>query len=257
MSSDNTFPYECRVYENGALEPVTRELTIEEPLRIVVSGTLAATLMRTPGDEEELVLGFLLTAGIIKNVGQVEAISFPTANEALVNPASGVEISSLPARHGPEMVADEISRFEKPAGRLDGKDVFQLAATMQSGQAIFRRTGGTHAAAIAEIPVLPDSGNVIVREDIGRHNALDKVIGAAAKRGIVFERSLLLLSGRLSFEMVAKSAYAGISDMVGVSAPSGLGVKLAQHLGMFLAGFARGEKMTVYVGHEALREGTQ
>lgn len=276
MSFDNTIPHECHIYENSALRPASRELTAEEPLRIVVNGELVATLMRTPGDENDLALGFLLTEGLIRGVDEVGAISFcaegefGTANEIRVHLISDEKIPNLRERYrevfsscavcGTTMIesfANGIPRFKKSAARLDARWIFQLAGTMQSEQAIFRRTGGTHAAAIAEIPVSPTGEKVLVREDIGRHNALDKVIGAAARRGVVLERSLVLLSGRMSFEMVAKSARAGISDAAGVSAPSGLGVKLARHLGMFLAGFVRGDKMTIYAGHEALRKGEQ
>lgn len=272
MPSDSITSDGCHVFEHGALHPAPRELTDEEPLRLVVNGELAATLMRTPGGEEDLALGFLLTEGLVRTVAEVGAVSFcadgefGAANEVQVHLASGTEIPRLRERYrevfsscavcGATMIeafADNIPAFRKPADRLDSEDVFQLARAMQAAQTEFQRTGGTHAAAIVEIPAPAHAESVVVREDIGRHNALDKAIGAAARRGIALERSLVLLSGRMSFEMVAKAARARISDAAGVSAPSGLGVKLARHLGMFLAGFVRGETMTVYAGHEALR----
>jgi FdhD protein len=105
---------------------------------------------------------------------------------------------------------------------------------------------------LAELPF--DTARIIVREDLGRHNALDKAVGAAVAMGISLERSLLMLSGRLSVEMIAKAARAGITDLAGVSAPSALGVDLARRLNMFVAGFVRGNAMTVYSGVSALQQ---
>jgi FdhD protein len=124
---------------------------------------------------------------------------------------------------------------------------------MNFGQHYFRRTGGTHAAVLAQI----EGGNIVarsavVKEDIGRHNALDKAVGEALMRGVPFDDSFLFLSGRTSFERVAKAARAGISDLAAVSAPTALAVELARQLGMLLVGFARGESAVVYSGKEAL-----
>jgi FdhD protein len=124
---------------------------------------------------------------------------------------------------------------------------------MRRGQKIFQRTGGTHAAALARPPVKPGA-ECIVHEDLGRHNALDKVVGAAAQRDMLGPGLALLLSGRLSFEMVAKAARAGISEVAGVSAPSALAVELARRLNMFLAGFVRDRTLTIYSGADALRQ---
>ena len=96
--------------------------------------------------------------------------------------------------------------------------------------------------------------SAIVKEDIGRHNALDKVVGEALRRGVPFDDSFLFLSGRMSFEMVAKAARAGISDLAAVSAPTALAVELARQFGMFLVGFARGKSAVVYSGKDALME---
>ncbi len=157
-----------------------------------------------------------------------------------------------------EAFAEGLRSCEKPAARLHLQDIFRLRDAMETAQIAFRQTGGTHAAALAELPVDTASGRIVVREDIGRHNALDKAVGAAIAMDIALDRSLLLLSGRLSLEMVAKAARAGISDLAGLSAPSALGVDLARRLGMFLAGFVRSDTMTVYSGVAALdRENSQ
>ena len=151
-----------------------------------------------------------------------------------------------------EELATDIPPFDRPPSGIMAADVFAVAEAMRQRQAIFRQTGATHAAALAQPPVSPGS-DVIVREDLGRHNALDKVVGAAAQRGPLAPGLLLVLSGRLSLEMVAKAARAGISSVAGVSAPSALAVDLARKLRMFLAGFVRDRAMTVYSGADALK----
>jgi FdhD protein len=143
--------------------------------------------------------------------------------------------------------------FAKRKGRLSLQAIFELGALMNDRQRLFRRTGGAHAAVLVQISkgrVVSESA--ILKEDVGRHNALDKVVGEALKRNVSFEKSLLLLSGRMSFEMVAKAARAGISDIAAVSAPTALAVKLAEQLHMCVTGTARGESGIVYTGKEAL-----
>jgi len=273
MTRDKTIAAECRVFEDGSLSAASRELICEEPLRILVNGESVATLMRTPGGEEELALGYMLTEGIIGVADEVGAISFcsdPGAgatNEVRVQLVSSSKPSGLSERYrevfsscsvcGEDMLeayGRDLRPFDLGRSRFRPSDVFRLARAMEAEQSVFRRTGGAHAAALSETPISPGA-SCLVREDIGRHNALDKVVGAAARRGISLERAMLLLSGRLSFEMVVKAARAGIGAVTGVSAPSALGVAFAARLGMFLAGFARGDTMTVYTGHEALSEG--
>jgi FdhD protein len=262
-------------FENGALSPCSRDLLPEEPLGIVLDGEPVITLMRTPGHEEELALGFLLTEGLIRSAAEVGAISFcregiaDARNEVRVYLASGVKPARpLPAHRkvysscgicGAEMIEEAtagIAPFRRPAGRIAPGDLFSLAEAMKAHQELFKRTGAAHGAALL-LSHSRESGNdsLVVREDIGRHNALDKAVGAAARQGVPLSESLLLLSGRLSFEMVAKAARAGISDVAAVSAPSALAVALGRSLNMFLAGFVRNRTMTVYSGADALRAG--
>ena len=268
-------------FENGALRPCLRELLPEEPLGIVLDGEPVVTLLRTPGHEEDLALGFLLTEGLIRSAAEVGAISFcregiaGARNEVRAHLCAGVAPARpVPAHRrvysscslcGAEMIeeaAAEIAPFRRPAGRIAPDDIFALAEFMRDSQELFRRTGAAHGAAIGMRNMesnIPHSEihiphfKPLVREDIGRHNALDKVVGAAARQGIPISESLLFLSGRLSFEMVAKAARAGISDVAAVSAPSALAVALARTLNMFLAGFVRDRTMTVYSGADALR----
>jgi len=262
---------DCFVVEPGRRTPARRELVGEEPLTLLISDRPVATLMRTPGDEAELAMGFLLTEGIVGSPKDVGAISFCAQgelsgrNEARVTLAEGAQPRRLPEPRrifsscglcGADMIAEiaaDIPPFERPPLRLAAEDLFALADAMRRGQRMFQRTGGTHAAALARPPVTPAS-ECIVREDLGRHNALDKAVGAAAHHEMLAPGLVLLLSGRLSFEMVAKAARAGISEVAGVSAPSALAVDLARRLNMFLAGFVRERTLTIYSGADALRQ---
>ncbi len=261
--------FEAFAVDGGSVEPCTREVIDEEPLRLVVNGEPAATLMRTPGAEVELALGFLLSEGLAGSAAEVVSITFcPTgefgpAGEVRVQLAGEVrqpiqhryrEVFSSCSLCGLELIeayADDLQPLVRAAGRLRAADVTALRDAMDGTQDVFRRTGGSHAAAVGELPL--DASRVVVREDVGRHNALDKAVGAAAGQRLRPERSLLVLSGRLSFEMVAKAARAGYSNVAAVGAPSALGIDLARRLGMFLAGFLRGDRMTVYSGVEALK----
>jgi FdhD protein len=263
----------CHVAEAGVVRPSQRQLLVEEPLLIQIGGQPIATLMRTVGNEVELALGHLLTEGIIQSMDMVGTITFcqetrEGANVVRVVPAEGAGLRPGAAPHrrvfsscsvcGVEQireVARDIRSFSPSAGRLTCGGITALASRMRERQALFEGTGASHAAALALRPLEAASlEQAIVREDIGRHNALDKAVGAAMRNGLDFGRGVLCVSSRLSFEMVAKAARAGIADVVGLSAPTTLAVELAQRLGMFLAGFARGETFTIYSGIEALEK---
>lgn len=266
-----TSRFECRVVGPGSPATQSRDVIEEQPLRILVNGAPVATLMRTPGSGTDLTLGFLLTEGIVASQAEVGAVSFcrdgslGAAGEVDVRLVGMAAAQPLPRYRdvfsscslcGDEWIdalAEDLPRFDRPPARLRPADVFRMADAMAGGQHVFRRTGGAHAAALA----VPPFESAVVREDLGRHNALDKAVGAAVVGGMDLGRSLLLLSSRLSFEMVAKAARAGICDVAGVSAPSAPAVRLAHRLGMFLAGFVRGETMTVYAGVEALARDEQ
>jgi FdhD protein len=261
------------VYESGTIHPQQRRLLAEEPLLIQIDEESVVTLMRTVGDELELALGYLLTEGIIRSVSDVKDVSLCEGdrrgtNVVRVIPADGTNLRRAVRPHrrvfsscavcGIEQIkeiARDIDPFSPPPGRLTCDGITALARKMRERQAFFPSTGASHAAALSLRPLNAGSlEEAIVREDVGRHNALDKAIGAAIRGGRDLGQCVLCLSSRLSFEMVAKAARAGIADVVGISAPTTLAVDLAQRLGMFLAGFVRGEAFTVYCGVEALRQ---
>jgi len=255
--------------EGRAISPGAGELIIEEPLLITVAGKSVVTLMCTPGDELSLALGYLLTEGIISSLSDIGTIAFcreELGNVVRVSPAEGVDLlsrsdayrtvfssCSICGREAIQAVTSCLRPFAKPVGRLSCEAIYELGECMNSRQQYFRRTGGTHAAVLGQIEAgRLIAGTAIMKEDIGRHNALDKAVGEALRQKAVFDGSVLFLSGRMSFEMVAKAARAGISDLMAISAPTALAVELAKQLGMFLAGFARGKSAAVYAGEEAL-----
>ncbi len=275
MTADEPIPIEMSSLDCHALGPeglseTQRELIAEEPLLIAVGGSDVATLMCTPGDEQDLALGWLITEGIIASKTEVDRIDFSRddawGNIVRVIPAEGsgwqdrltahrkvYSSCGICGREAIREVSSCIAPFDRPPGRLTRAAIHGLAELMRDHQRLFKRTGAVHAAALAAVR----SGGLvsetlIVREDIGRHNALDKVVGQAVRQDAPLDRCLVMLSGRLSFEMVAKAARAGISDLTAVSAPTGLAVELARDLNMLLAGFVRGELATVYAGAEAV-----
>jgi FdhD protein len=260
---------ECVVVRAGVAAPAARDVIREQPLRIVVNGSPAATLMCTPGAEPDLAVGFLLTEGLIGKRADILTMAFcPDRSVAggvvHVRLAERVALGAKPRYRdvfsscslcGIEVIeafSEGLPGFRKPVERLRPEDLFRLRDVMEAEQSLFRKTGGSHAAALGFMPLGGSESPAIVREDLGRHNALDKAVGAALQLELSLDRALVLLSGRLSLEMVAKAARAGISDVAGVSAPTAAGVALARKLGMFLAGFVRGDTMTVYSGAEAL-----
>lgn len=257
---------ECVVYRDGLLTPEPRRLVREEPLAISLDGRPLVTLMRTPGHERELALGFLLTEGLISSARDVGLIQFcesgaeASTGQLQVQLAPDARLRREPDAHrslysscslcGAEAiasVADDLQPFT--AAPVDGAALCAIARRLRAHQPLFDATGAVHAAAFADLAAGgADATPLLVREDLGRHNALDKAVGAAAMQRRQWTQPLLLLSGRLSFEMVAKAARAGVAAVAGVSAPTALSVALAQRLSMFVAGFVRGDTFTVYAG---------
>ncbi len=244
-------------------------LAVEEPLRITVrpaSGTpiAFATTMRTPGDDEDLAVGFLFTEGALERLddvlslaaaesrqpGKKENTLVATLAPAAFERARGLRretvIGSACGICGNDSIEEVVARSRRPAPggfRISREVLFALPDRLRSRQSVFAATGGLHGAALFD----PEGEILDVREDIGRHNATDKVIGAAFRRGALpLSTSVLLVSGRAGFEIVQKAAGAGVPVVASVSAPSSLAVALAEAAGITLVGFLRGRQFNAY-----------
>ena len=250
------------------------EVVVEEPLEIRVGGTALAVTMRTPGDDVDLALGFLTTEGVITSAGDVVTARFcagatdgdaNTYNVLDVALRSIVAVPPSAARQfyvssscgvcGKASIDAVRTRTAYPVADDDlaiGTDVLaSLPVTLRARQKVFDRTGGLHAAAL-----FTAKGELVsVREDVGRHNAVDKIVGDAVRCGALPLRGhVLLVSGRTSFELVQKALMAGIPAIASVSAPSSLAVELATEAGMTLVGFLRGDTMNVYAGAHRIHQ---
>ncbi|MGH3032566.1 MAG: formate dehydrogenase accessory sulfurtransferase FdhD [Gaiellaceae bacterium] len=227
------------------------EVAVEEPLEIRVNGTPVAVTMRTPGHDEELAIGFLLAEGI--RVTGAHPAADLAANTIEVD-AEGADLERLKrnfytssscgvcGKGALEAVAVEAPRVESEL-RLPAAFVAELPERLRTAQPAFAATGGLHATGLF------DAGGELlwVREDVGRHNAMDKVVGRAFLEGrLPLGEHVLCVSGRLSFELVQKAAVAGCPVVVAVGAPSTLAVDLAQDRGITLCGFVRGGRVNVY-----------
>jgi FdhD protein len=233
-------------------------VAVEEPLEIRVDGRPLAVTMRTPGHDAELALGFLFGEGLI---GEARAAE-PPADLA----ANAIEVAGPLAREpGERRFYTTSSCGVCGKGALEEVEV--LSARLPEGprisrallaelpdrlrQPTFERTGGLHATGLFD----PDGELLVAREDVGRHNAMDKVVGHALMDGMVpLGERILCVSGRLSFELVQKAAVAGAPILVGVGAPSSLAVELARDRGMTLCGFARAGRVNVYTGPQRVSD---
>ncbi|MBM4275532.1 MAG: formate dehydrogenase accessory sulfurtransferase FdhD [Deltaproteobacteria bacterium] len=249
-------------YQKGRLEPTHDRVVVEEPLEIRLKGEPFQMLMRLPGWEKELALGFLLTEGIVHNLAEVITMHFCGTDTDPLLPPNVVDVQLTdPAmartgrRHlevaysscglcAKEAVA-EISRKVAPvAGDLtiSPPALLGLMDRLTESQTIYHETGGTHAVALAT----PGGEVFLHAEDVGRHNAMDKVIGRAFLERRDLSKMVALLSGRLSFEMALKAIRAGIPILAAVSAPTTMALELARELNLTTAGFARNGRMNVY-----------
>lgn len=242
-------------------------IVVEEPLEIRIAGDTVAITMRTPGFDRELVLGFLWAEGIIERTGDVSAIAhcgrpdeegFGNTVEVTLAPGVKFDPDNGPTRRGTistsacgvcgrRTIDDMISRFMPVAAHptLSRMIVLDAVKQLRDRQPIFAKTGGCHAASLVRF----SGEHVATFEDVGRHNAVDKLVGSRLLANQVpLDAHVMVVSGRTSFEIVQKAMAARIPVVAGVSAPSSLAIDLARKAKITLGGFVRGDSMTVYSG---------
>ncbi len=240
-------------------------LAVEEPLELRIEGKPLAVTMRTPGDDIDLAAGFLFTEGIAASPGDIAEIRKCEGNVAEIRLRPGVVLAEDQLRRnflttsacglcGKESIDAVRTRasFDVTGDQVavDPAALARLPDRLRAAQRVFERTGGLHAAAVFG----PDGAMLALREDVGRHNAVDKVIGWALRQErLPLRGCVLLVSGRASFELAQKALMAGVPVLAAVSAPSSLAVELAAEAGMTLVGFLRGSAMNVYAGAHRLQ----
>jgi FdhD protein len=255
-------------WEDGKLRRKEDYLAAEEPLEIRVGEDPLSVTMRTPGHDLELAAGFLYTEGLVQRRAQILALDEP-APESTDENRGNVVVATLAPESAPDFEKMRRHFFAasscgicgkasidsvrartlsppNPDFRLDPEILVRLPETLRESQAVFGRTGGLHAAALFD-----RAGTLLVlREDIGRHNAVDKVIGwALLADRVPLGDSILMVSGRGGFEIVQKAIVAGLPVVASVSAPSSLAVQLAREMDQTLIGFLRGRRFVVYSGN--------
>jgi FdhD protein len=248
--------------QDGVLEYSHDELTIEEPLEIRIVNKTVATTMRTPGHDEELAAGFLLSEGIVQRNGRIDKFSRPKSarnrENIIVVDLTGekkIELNStqrfgtissscgLCGKESIDAIRQNFPPIRSTSFRVDVSTLLSLPAKLREQQSDFTRTGGIHAAGIFYEKGQP----LIVREDIGRHNAVDKAVGRTFLDGMLpLDRHVLLVSGRASFEILQKALAAGIPIVASVSAPSSLALDFARQSNQTLVGFLRPPSFNVY-----------
>ena len=270
MKEDGIKPGQIiRRKQKGDLEYSHDDLTIEEPLEIRIGRKTVATTMRTPGHDEELAAGFLVSEGIIRTSDEIANFSRPAGarnrdNIIITTLAEGTKVKLNSARRfgtissscgicGKESIAAIRQNFPVIESakdiRIDVETLLSLPSLLSEGQSDFARTGGIHAAGIFELDGRPR----VVREDIGRHNAVDKAIGRAfLNRELPLTRCILIVSGRASFEIMQKALSAGIPIVASVSAPSTLAMEFARECNQTLVGFLRPPSFNIYAHAERI-----
>lgn len=239
-------------------------VAVEEPLQIRLNGADLAITMRTPGHDDELALGFLHSEGILPGRDALRGIELGDNSISIELTAEAAPDVSAQTRHFyltsscgvcgkasvDALVAAGCSAPPRDTPKISRSVLQRLPDTLRATQAVFDRTGGLHAAALFN-----SQGELqLVREDVGRHNAVDKLIGRSVLDGRVpLHDSILMLSGRISFELVQKALLAGIGIVVAVGAPSSLAVETALRFGMTLTGFVRDGRFNIYAGEDRIQ----
>jgi FdhD protein len=262
-------------WDDGHLRRKDDYLAAEEPLEIRIGNDPLSVTMRTPGHDRELAAGFLFTEGLIQRREQILKLEIAEPQdrtnrgnviEAALAPEAAPDFAKM-KRHffaasscgicgkaSIDSIRSRLLATPNPDFHLDAELLITLPDALRESQNVFQRTGGLHAAALFD----PNGKLLVLREDIGRHNAVDKVIGWALLEGRVpLSDSVLLVSGRGGFEIVQKAIVAGVPVVASVSAPSSLAVQLARELHLTLIGFLRGRRFVIYAGEERMAGKTQ
>jgi FdhD protein len=263
IARDEVREHHALKWHGGATSERTEALAVEEPLEIRLAGRRFTLTMRTPGHDEELAAGFLFAEGFINDateLGEIRRVRGrrgapePNAIDVILNvPADGLRarlkrnfvMSSSCGVCGKTSIDSIRRRVTPPAdsARVAPAVLLSLSQKLRAGQRVFAATGGLHGAAIFSL----DGTMLAIREDVGRHNAVDKVIGFALTNAMVpLAQHIMMVSGRLSFEIVQKAAAAGVPILAAVSAPSSLAVELAEEIGTTLVGFLRDGSFNIY-----------
>ncbi|MEV5312087.1 formate dehydrogenase accessory sulfurtransferase FdhD [Streptomyces sp. NPDC052610] len=259
---------------DGAVSFRPDTLVAEEPMEIRLNGKPLAVTMRTPGDDFALAAGFLVSEGVLATAYDLQNIVYcagatvdgsNTYNVVDVKTAPGVTVPDITLERNVYTTSScglcgkasldavrTTARWpiaDAPPLRITPELLASLPDRLRAAQRVFDRTGGLHAAALFD-----EHGELLdIREDVGRHNAVDKLVGRALQNGdLPLSRTILLVSGRASFELAQKAVMAGIPVLAAVSAPSSLAVDLAAETGLTLVGFLRGASMNVYAGEHRL-----
>lgn len=280
MGSNNSLAVDISRVSGNQSQTESDDVAVEEPLEIQLSsptaeGSAAKSIsitMRTPGEDAELALGFLLTEGIIESADQVTSVAHcgdPAPDTGLQNiirvtlrPDVDVDIGRLERHFYTTSSCGVCGKTSLEALHVTGQSslaycastfardvIVSLPNRVKNLQPVFTKTGGLHAAAVFD----PHGEIIVVKEDVGRHNATDKAIGALLQAGALPANTYgLLVSGRASFELVQKSLVAGIPLLAAVGAPSSLAVQTAKEFDMTLVGFLSGENFNVYSGPERI-----
>ncbi len=267
-----------RKWDAGRWSEAPDAVVTEEPLQLMLDGQPLSVVMRTPGQDLELALGLLFAEGIARSLDDVRLVrisaeSDESAIAVAIDPSivesNQVDVHLVRApRRRPErsmlassacgvcgaVLIEDLRRDLAPLPEglaVDARLLPRLLDRLRSGQGVFERTGGLHAAGLFD----PAGELICLREDVGRHNAVDKVVGRMLIEGMLpLSRSILVVSGRAGYEIVQKSITAGIPVLAAVGAPSSLAVALAREFGQTLVGFLRGERFNVYASPERLAD---
>ena len=283
----STLEAQLTSWQGNDRHPRSDTLAVEEPLEIRLAGCSVAVTMRTPGDDFDLAAGFLFTEGIIRGMSDITSIAHCPSDDLQETPDREGQPGGmpLPPAHGSSNIVNvnpsdpalvDPDRWRRnffatsscgicgkasieavwqntspitSSARVPARTLYRLDAELRKAQTVFSQTGGLHAAGLFDL----EGRLLALREDVGRHNAVDKVIGDALRReAIPLSDTILMVSGRASFEIVQKALMAGIATIAAVSAPSSLAVELARQANMTLVGFLRTGRFNAYAGAERL-----